>query len=288
MVGYNRSRSVFFYALLVEEHFGTVFEMHVVVVVPASAPDEAVLLKNIGDFAGKTVAVADAVGLGGFGIVPFPVVGLFDTHIDCDAVGVGAEAVGACYHSPVDGGGAAEEGFPLGMAVEGCGNLLQLTVDVVDLADVEPLSDKGGTPGDGGEVVGHLLLGLTVHLLEEGFAADAACIVEGGDLVGIDPVRHVFDVGIVHHLDDGFLLAVVVDHGGAVAPINKVVGIADDVFGIGFHETLDKEGDGLCTCNSVCVVWRCDAVGRLGLGRVACHKQTQGKHRKYVKFIHIA
>src|SRR5260370_39823973 len=55
-----------------DDHLGTIFEMHGVVVIPLAAPDEAMLLENMDDLPGNLVLVGKAAI--GVGLRPCPIV----------------------------------------------------------------------------------------------------------------------------------------------------------------------------------------------------------------------
>jgi len=71
--------------------------MHGIVVIPLSAPDEAMFFKDFDDVYGYLVVVS----IGSF--VPSPVGRVFDIDIDGCTKRVDGEATGACDLSPFEG-----------------------------------------------------------------------------------------------------------------------------------------------------------------------------------------
>src|SRR5882757_2712596 len=74
--------------------------MHGVVVIPAPAPDEAVLLEQRRDLDWNAVLVRDGAALAGLG--PAPVVGVADVDVERDAERMLAQLRRAGDHPPVE------------------------------------------------------------------------------------------------------------------------------------------------------------------------------------------
>ena len=85
------------------EKLRTVFEMHGVVVVPLSAPDKAMCLKNLDDLQGDLIAIGDRLAVRK--VIPAPVVGVPGIDIDSDAEAVHAGAIGPGNDAPAEGAG---------------------------------------------------------------------------------------------------------------------------------------------------------------------------------------
>ena len=219
--------------------------MHGVVVIPPSAPDEAVALEDVHQFVGEAVGIDDAVGLLLARVLPEPVVAHVHTDVDGHAVGVGTLAVGTTHLAPVEGAARLEVLLELGK-VGLCGNVGSHGTEAVGGAVHVGEEHLLAKPRHLDEVGAHLRLGVAVHLLEEGFATAASRILQVlGFLVApvVGEGEHVLGVGIVEFLLERFLPSVVIDHLCAVGHDELPVSIAADEVGIGGHEATCPVGD---------------------------------------------
>ena len=84
-----------------QKQFRSVFKVHGVVVVPSSAPYEAVFFKYFDDFEGNLVFVFQFVGFTTLWIRPKPIIGISGVDVDGDTIAMRTLPIGPTNFSPV-------------------------------------------------------------------------------------------------------------------------------------------------------------------------------------------
>ena len=201
--------------------------MHGVVVIPATAPDEAVFLEKGNEGHRNPVSIVNEAACAI--LLPVPIVGIADINIDSRSERMHAEMISARYEAPVKPAtGFVAEATNLGWhRIETIRDCREAAVNAKDLRNPDhPLAELWQPPY-ADDMLSYRLGAGTLKLLEEWLVTDATGIEingwsEGASAHWIDIVKHIFDVRPFVQLGSTALLAIIPDHRGAVVPSQRV------------------------------------------------------------------